>query len=288
MPPATALSLPVARDQLHAYCGDRSFVMSFARGVSVLQAFAQIPRPMTLAEISRSIHIPRAAVRRLLYTLCELGYVKSAGPGYALTPKSLELGTAFTNSSDFILRAQPIVSRLSDRLQTFCARSVQQSEQSMLTCVAGHVPVACVDDAAVAAGAAGVAAPRHRVLAPGSKAPLYASASGLVFLSTFTEAQLDDYFARTALRPITVRTPALPQQVLDALRTVRAKGYATCDRTLDNGVLSVAVPVHDANGRVVASMLVGVAVQRSHDVGLQAVLVPALTAAAREVGLHWD
>src|SRR5471032_2029895 len=111
--------------------------MSFARGVSVIQAFAHVSRPLSIAEISHRIHIPRAAVRRLLHTLSELGYVKEVGLRYALTPKTLELGNAFASSNDIFIGVQPIVSRLADSLRCFCALSVPENDETMLMCLAG-------------------------------------------------------------------------------------------------------------------------------------------------------
>lgn len=146
----------------------------------------------------------------------------------------------------------------------------------MLTCVAGSPDIA----------GSRLSTPRL-----GSKVPLYASASGLVFLSTFSQAELDEYFASIKLVPFTPHTPITPKQILELLREVRAKGHATCDRYLANNVFSAAVPVCDSNGRVVGSLLTGVEIDRLYDfrdTALKKMLIPMLTAAASEVGLIWD
>ena len=263
---------PAANEELDPYAGDRSFVMSLARGVSVLQAFSQVSGPVTLSEISRRIHIPRTAVRRLLYTLCELGYVRTVDARYALTPKSLELGAAFTSSSDFILKAQPIVTQLSMKLRAFCALSVQQNDQSMLACAAGSCDVATA---------------KHRVPVPGTKVPLYASASGLIFLSELTEADLNTYLTQTRMSPITYRTQTTAKALRESVNAAKAKGYATCDQTVINNVCAIAVPVTDINRKVVAAMVTGIAAGSLTEYEIQSSVVPTLKVAARQIGLHW-
>jgi len=259
------------KDELDAFAGDRSFVMSFARGVSVIQAFAHVSRPLSIAEISHRIHIPRAAVRRLLHTLCELGFVRVVGLRYALTPKVLQLGHAFASSNDAVLGVQPIVSNLAARLHSFCALLVQEDDETMLMCVAG-TSASSVE--------------RKLAPGPGSRAPLYASASGLVFLSSFTERQLDAYFERVAMLPLTFRTQTVPEQIRESVSRVQQRGYAVCDRTFSNDLRSVAMPVHDARGSVVAAMVAVVAAERLTDQELRGALLPELGSAAAQAARH--
>jgi IclR family pca regulon transcriptional regulator len=259
------------KDNLDAFAGDRSFVMSFARGVSVIQAFAHVSRSLSIAEISHRIHIPRAAVRRLLHTLCELGFVRVVGLRYALTPKVLQLGHAFASSNDAVLGVQPIVSSLAARLHSFCALLVQEDDDTMLMCVAG-----------TSAGTVG----RNLAPGPGSRAPLYASASGMVFLSNFSERQLDAYFGRVAMLPLTFRTQTMPEQIRLSIGRVQQQGYSVCDRTFSNNLRSVAMPVRDARGSVVAAMVTVVQADRLTGQELRATLLPELGAAAIQAARH--
>jgi IclR family pca regulon transcriptional regulator len=263
-----------AQQDLDAFAGDRSFVMSFARGVSVIQAFAHVSRPLTIAEVTHRTHIPRAAVRRLLHTLCELGYVKLVGVRYELTPKTLELGNAFASSNNIAMNAQPIVSRLAEQLRSFCALLVPENDETMLMCLAGTVP-------------ATVAVSRRMAPAPGNKAPLYASASGLLFLAGMTEDQLDAYFLRVSMLPFTFRTQTESKLVRESLRRVRSQGYAVCDRTFSDDLRSIAVPVHNACGALVGAIAAVVVAERLTEHELLSTLLPALVSAAREAGQRW-
>ena len=60
--------------------GDPNFMTSLARGLAVIRAFTQQRRHLTIAQLSHRTGIPRAAVRRCLYTLAKLGYVVAAPP----------------------------------------------------------------------------------------------------------------------------------------------------------------------------------------------------------------
>ena len=77
--PATATSATAATksaDPLADFLGGRNFVMAFARGMLVIQAFGSAPQARTVAELSQRSQVPRAAVRSLLHTLAELGFVR--------------------------------------------------------------------------------------------------------------------------------------------------------------------------------------------------------------------
>ena len=65
---------------------------SLARGLLVIQAFSGLRRERTIADVSRITGLSRAAVRRCLYTLCELGYAGCNGRMFRLLPKVLALG----------------------------------------------------------------------------------------------------------------------------------------------------------------------------------------------------
>ena len=276
--PAVAQSADLLAD----FLGDRNFVMAFARGMLVIQAFGSAPEARSVAELSQRSRVPRAAVRRLLHTLAELGFVRVIGQRYALTAKTLELGHAFTSSNRIAIAIQPIVSRLAERLHSFCALSVLQDDETMLMCQAGTAanPVADPDRATL-----GDPAPLRA--GAGGRAPLYASASGQLFLANFSEAQLNAYFARVAMTPLTFRTQTLPAQLRESLPRVRAQGYAVGDRIFANDLRSIAVAVNDERGTMVAAMVSVVRTEVLSDTALHQRWLPALRQAAHDAGRVW-
>ena len=85
-------------DQIDALTSP-DFMTSLARGLAVLRGFSNARGPQTIAQLSHQTGIPRAAVRRCLHTLRELGYVDAELNNYTLRPKVLALGYAYLAST---------------------------------------------------------------------------------------------------------------------------------------------------------------------------------------------
>src|SRR5579872_4876213 len=81
------------RQETHA--GGAEFVRSLERGLAVIRAFDAEHPELTLSEVARATGLTRAAARRFLHTLVELGYVRGNGRLFALRPRILELGFAY-------------------------------------------------------------------------------------------------------------------------------------------------------------------------------------------------
>jgi len=68
------------------------FVQSLERGLAVIRAFDARRPELTLSDVARACDLTRAAARRFLLTLADLGYVRTDGRLFRLTPRVLELG----------------------------------------------------------------------------------------------------------------------------------------------------------------------------------------------------
>jgi IclR family pca regulon transcriptional regulator len=87
-PPLDLSAAPEPQEAVNRH-GDPLFMSSFARGLLVIRAFTGRGRRRTVSEISRATGLSRAAVRRCLYTLCQLGYAQCERRAYWLLPKVL-------------------------------------------------------------------------------------------------------------------------------------------------------------------------------------------------------
>ena len=103
---------------------DPSFMTSLARGLAVVKAFSDQRRAMTIAQISHKTGIPRAAVRRCLYTLKQLGYADSEANNFFLKPKILTLGYSYLSSTPLTVSAQPCLNQVSQVLGESCSLAV--------------------------------------------------------------------------------------------------------------------------------------------------------------------
>ncbi len=246
--------------------GDPNFMSSLARGLAVIDAFHERKRQLTIAQISHRTAIPRAAVRRCLHTLVKLGYVCCDGRTYTLLPKVLTLGHAYLSSTPLAVAAQPFLDRLSEQLREACSLATLEGDEVLyLACTATAQRFLSVE------------------IRVGTRLPAYCTSLGQVLLAALDEACLDEYLAGATLAARTSRTLCEPQALRERLAEVRAQGWCFIDQELEAGLRSIAVPVHDAEGRVLAAMSVSGHAARVSRAELEMRYLPALQAASREL-----
>ena len=254
--------VPVASDQ---------FVQSLARGLAVIRAFAAQHPEMTLSEVAARTSLTRATARRFLHTLVGLGYVRTDGRVFTLAPLVLQLGYAYLSGQRLPELAQPILEELSHR----------HGESTSLAILDGTDIVYLTRIHTRRIITVGIS--------PGTRFPAHATSMGRVLLAGLAPAELEDYFARAELAPLTARTLTSREAIEAELARVREAGYAVVDQELEVGLRSVAVPVPGSDGRTVAAINValsarldgaGHAEERDAEV---ARLVPELHAAAASI-----
>jgi IclR family pca regulon transcriptional regulator len=212
------------------------FIEALARGLEVITAFEPRRPAMSLTEIATATGLARPTARRILLTLEELGYVRSNDGSFALTPRVLGLGVAYVRSMGLWDVARPHMERLVARTNESC--SVAQLDGSDIVYVAR------------------VAVPKIVSLAVqiGTRFPALQTSLGKVQLASLSQPDL----ARTLAQP--TRSGLVPRWQPDRaerdaeLRTVRAQGWALTDEQLTLGIRSVAAPLRDGDGRVIAGI----------------------------------
>ncbi len=252
----------------HQFKGDPNFMTSLARGLMVLQAFSPNQRALSTAEISKITGLHRAAVRRCLYTLSALGFIDSAdNRHFHLLPRVLTLGQAYLQGSDLARHAQNALNYLSKELDESCSVATWDNGMILYIARASVKRIMKID------------------LGRGSRLPAYATSMGQVLLSELAPVQLDQYLAGTPLLALTEHTLTDADALRARLTQVKAQGYAINDQQLELGLISVAVPMYSARGKVVAAMNVGMnAATASHSDIFNRVL-PRLQRAAMELAL---
>ncbi|MDF2146036.1 IclR family transcriptional regulator C-terminal domain-containing protein [Knoellia sp. p5-6-4] len=250
-------------DVTHAPSGE--FVQSLARGFAVIRAFDEQHPQLTLSEVARRANLSRATARRFLFTLVTLGYMRTDGREFALTPRVLQLGYAYLSGLRLPEVAEPHLKQLSEEVGESTSASVLDGDDV--------VYVARVHTRRIMTVAINV----------GTRFPAYATSMGRVLLAHLPPEQLQAYLDRVELRPLTPRTITSREELAKALGLVREQGWASVDQELEAGLRSVAVPVRGRDGSVVAalnvSMRVGFPGEDPHRV--EQVLPAALAAAQR-------
>ncbi|MGE6994790.1 IclR family transcriptional regulator domain-containing protein [Pseudomonas sp. NPDC047961] len=252
--------------RIEALTGDPNFMTSLARGLAVIHAFQERKRHLTIAQISHRTEIPRAAVRRCLHTLIKLGYATTDGRTYSLLPKVLTLGHAYLSSTPLAVTAQPILDRLSDQLHEACSMATLEGDEVLYV--------------------ARSATPQRLIsvdLSVGSRLPAYCTSMGRILLAALDDAALDDYLEHANLQIKTSRTLHTPEAIRGSIAEIRQKGWVIIDQELEVGLRSLAVPLKDSAGQVLAALNVGTHASRMTKQELETRFLPVLLEASQEL-----
>jgi IclR family pca regulon transcriptional regulator len=242
----------------------REFVESLARGLTVLTAFGAGRAELTLTDVARATGLPRATARRALITYEHLGLVRHCGTrGFALTPRVLSLGFPPLSRTTLARIATPHLAELADRVHESASLAVltPTGEEIQYTARAATSRVMSVN------------------VTVGTRLPAYATSLGRVLLADLPPArrQLGE------LLPLTPRTTTDPATLAAELESVRERGYALIDEELEEGLRSIAVPVRDRAGRVVAAANVAMHAARRTVAQCVEEVLPELTTTAERI-----
>ena len=255
--------------EIQGYAGDPNFMASLARGLAVIRAFTQQRRHLTIAQLSQRTAIPRAAVRRCLYTLSMLGYVGSEdGRTYALRPRILALGHAYLSSTPLVYAVQPLLDQITSLLHESSSLAVLEGDEILYIARSSTTTRLLSIDLGI-----------------GSRLPAYCTSMGRVLLAGLSDAEIDLYLSRVKLVKLTTRTVSTADELKVALNAIRRDGYAVVDQELEIGLRSIAVPVSDRDGRSVAAINIGTQSSRVSVAEMESKFLPPLRAAAHELGL---
>ncbi|MDB5936968.1 MAG: IclR family transcriptional regulator [Massilia sp.] len=246
---------------------DPSFMTSLARGLAVLRAFGDSRRALTIAQISQKTGIPRAAVRRCLHTLKQLGYADAEMNNFSLRPKVLTLGYSYLSSTPLAVSSQPYLNNISRALNESCSLAVLDENEVLYIARSATSRVMSV------------------ALNAGSRLPAYCTSLGRVMLAYLEPDELDAYFAKTKLRPMTERTVVSQKRLREMLAGVRRDGFAINDEELELGLRSIAVPVRGASGKVLAALNVGAQASRVSTAQMEQEFLPVLQRGAQELSV---
>ncbi|MFG3558377.1 IclR family transcriptional regulator [Micromonospora sp. NPDC047557] len=241
------------------------FVQSLERGLAVIRAFDGEHPQLTLSEVARRTGLTRAAARRFLLTLVELGYVHTDGRLFSLRARILELGYAYLSSLSLPEVAQRHMEALVAQVHESCSVSVLDGDEVVYV---ARVPTKRIMTVGISVG---------------TRFPAYATSMGRVLLAAQPVEWLDDYLATAQLRPLTRRTVTDPAKLRAVLTKIAAQGYAIVDQELEEGLRSVAAPIHGENGSVIAAVNVSAHASRGSFEMIRRELLPPLLAAAKRI-----
>ncbi|HUR05518.1 MAG TPA: IclR family transcriptional regulator C-terminal domain-containing protein [Nonomuraea sp.] len=234
------------------------YLQSLARGLAVLVSLGSARGGLTLAAAAKVTGLPRATVRRAVQTLERLGYAAADGSRFVLLPKVLELGYAHLSGRTFGEIVQPHLVDLVARVHESASVAMLSGDDVVYVARVPTVAIMSVD------------------ITVGTRFPAYATSMGRVLLADLPAERL----AGMPSPPLTPHTLTSPADLAAAVRQAAVDGYALVDQELEEGVRSIAVPIRDRSGRVVAAVNVATHASRATPAELLRDVLPALTEAA--------
>ena len=212
------------------------YIQSIERGLSIIQAFSHEHPDLTVSEAAKITDLSRPTVRRILLTLEELGYVHAINGRYTLTARVLSLGYAYISSKNIWEFTHPHMRKL-----------VEKTEESTSIAVLDQTEIVYV-----------ARIPTKRIMTIsldiGSRLPAYATSMGQVLLAHLSPTELDTYLKSVELKPFTNKTIIDKETLIDQLEEIRVNGWASAGQQLEDGLYSIAAPIRNKTGKVIAAI----------------------------------
>ena len=265
-PPANA-NAESPTDALNHWVGDPRFMQSLARGLLALNAVAAGEgRPVSASEISAQTGLSIATVRRCMYTLHAIGYVRANRNG-AVPGPALAALTANYSASPLISGCGPILDALHDELGMTISLAAFEGGQPTIVASSTSESLLKVD------------------LAIGASIPVHCSSAGKVYLASLSEEALAHRLNTLEFKTYTAHTITSAAPLKEQLVEVRRRGFAMIDQELVIGIRSVSAPVRDTRGAVVGSVNATMLVPAVSLRDLRARVAPAVVRTAQQLSV---
>jgi IclR family pca regulon transcriptional regulator len=223
---------------------DKDFVIALHKGLDTLTCFSRVHSRLTLSEVARLTGCTPASARRSLRTLWHLGYLECDGKHYWMNHKCLLVANAYLASRPLPSLAQPLLDGLSERTR---------ESASLAKLLDGEALIIARSTARRSLSVG---------LGIGSRLPAYCSALGRVLLASLPRGEVRARVRQMTLQALTPRTVTNVSEVIAQVDEARERGFATSDGELEIGVRSMAVPVFNRAGAVVAGLSIAVRADR--------------------------
>jgi len=242
-------------------------VTALAQGLRLLNLFSRETPNLAAPEISARLGLSRTTVFRLLHTLQLMGFVSREHDErtYRLGPALLNRGFAYLASLDLVERAQPILQRLRDETNMSAHLAIREGQEIVYvarfaarTTVASSVQI-------------------------GTRFPVHATVMGRMTICDFSDPELAALFPKEPLPAFSEQTPTTLAALKEILTKDREAGYAVSQSYFERGVSSVAAPVREGSGRIVAAINITAVDSHVHFEDMQGALKNAVLRASEEI-----
>jgi DNA-binding IclR family transcriptional regulator len=229
---------------------ERKNINSVVKALNVMECFSREVKELKLTEIANRLEMPKSTTSNLIYTLMDMGYLEqnSENGKFRLGAKLFMLGKIFEYHFDLIQMARPHLERLRDAFNEAVHLSIPYETEGI-----------CVDKIE-GNNSMGM---NSQV---GKKLPLHCTASGKLFLSGMPNDKLEKTLESIDLFKRTTHTITDVKLLRSAIEEIREKGYSLAVEEGEVGLTSMAAPIYNYNGEMIASIsIAGPTVRLSED-----------------------
>ena len=247
----------------------RLFVGGVDKGLQVLRAFYDRPTPLSLTDVAAATGMGRSAAQRFLYTLKALGYLRQnpSTKRYTLSPSVLDFGYAYLRNDSLV-----------EKSFTYLLDASKRTDETVNLTELDGTEVIYVSRF-----------PSRKVISVdiilGARLPVYCTAPGRAMLSQMTPADAEAIIARSDRVARTPFTEVAPDRIMARVAEARRLGYALSNQESYVGDISVASPVRDHAGRVLAAVNIAVPHPRWSLSAVERDLSPVVIETARTMGM---
>ncbi len=234
------------------------YIASLVKGLKVLEAFGTETPRLSISEAANASGLDRATARRVLLTLHREGYSDYDGKFFTLTPRVLRLGVAAIASLPLPQIVQPWLDQLSEQIGQSCSVALLDETEIVYIARAAQRRVMSIG------------------LMPGSRLPACTTSMGRVLLASLPPERARTLIDASDLSPRTSFSISDPDEIMERIDSARVLGYAIIEQEIEIGLRSIAVPLIDGHGRVVAALNTGMAATQEHAGQLADIYLPKL------------
>ncbi len=207
---------------------DKEQLSSFIRGLAVIEIFSERRKRLSITEVAEAASTTKATARRILRSLVASGYADFDGHTFSLTPRVLRLGYAYLSSQTIIQLAEPVLRELRSKSGLTATMSVLDGEEIVIVARAPANQLVTI---------------RSDI---GSRLPAFCTSMGRAILSGLPDAEMERIIRSKRTKPLTPKTETDPKQLREIVKEIQRRGYSLVDQEIENGLVSMAMPVRNA------------------------------------------
>lgn len=242
----------------------KDIVSSFAKGLSVIQAFNKDNSGMTVADVASRVDITRASARRLLMTLEHLGYVGQVDGIFSLTPKVIDLGYSYFSSLHWTDLAYNNMHTVVEKTKLSC--SVSTLDGDNIICLLRIAATRILNEG----------------IHVGTRLPAAYTPTGRLFMTHMDDKTLHDYVQNLNYKSYTEYSITSPDKLYQKIVDERELGYQQVSEELEDGLYAIAVPIYNRDKELIATMNVGSHLSYKNIDYMMKTVLPLLKQAAKK------